>query len=168
MTPELRGAAVFWLYSYLAGPKSQERQPEAAEVERAARADRLWRERVAPWLKRVWPRDRNLIETRTSKAFALLAIATEDAFVDAVAMLRPFMGKTQDWGYAIGNLRTSAHPNRWPRSSLDLIDSLVTLQGSLFADDLRAVLDRIAAAEPNLRRDATFRSLDDALRAAGR
>ena len=168
MTPELRGAAAFWLYSYLAGPKSQEPQPEAAEVERAARADRLWHERVAPWLKRVWPRDRNLIERNTSEAFALLAIATREAFDDAVAMLQPFIGKTSRWDHAIHNLRNSIHPDVHAQSSLKLINCLVLFQSLWFADDLRAVLDRIATADANLREDAVFRSLDDALRAAGR
>ena len=83
-------------------------------------------------------------------------------------MLLPFMGETEAWGFAVHNLQLSAHPDARPRASLALVARLVSLQGPLFTNDLRAVLDRIVAAEPEVRHDAVFRSLDVSLRAAGR
>ncbi|HYM86998.1 MAG TPA: hypothetical protein VET30_09705, partial [Pseudoxanthomonas sp.] len=48
----------------------------------------------------------------------------------AVAMLRPFIGKTQNWWLAIHNLRESAHPDVRAQSALKLIDYLSLLQNS--------------------------------------
>ena len=96
----------------------------------------------------------------------MLAIATNDAFVEAVDMLRPFIGKTGGWPHAIQDLQESDHPDRHARSSLDLLDSLVEPQRAWFLTELRGVLDRVAAAEPDLRGEPGFRSLDEWLRTA--
>ena len=94
----------------------------------------------------------------------MLAIATDDAFVEALDMLRPFMSKTGEWPGAIHDLHRSNHPDQHARSSLDLLDSLVEPQGWWFLTEIRDVLDRIAAADPNLRSERSFRSLDTWLR----
>lgn len=166
MTPHVRESAVTWLLSHLEGPKIKNPPPDA-EIERAARADRLWRERISPWLTRVWPRDRNLSEPGSSVKFALLAIATDQAFNDAVSTLLPFICGSPQWGFAIHRLNESAHPDIRPEMSLALVGRLVVLRGPLFTSDLRTVLNRIGEADPSLRQDAAFRTLHSSLLAAG-
>jgi hypothetical protein len=162
-----REAAASWLYSFLAGPPpTDQKAPPGAE--RAGRADRIWAERVLPWVRRVWPRDADLVTPGTSDQFALLAIATDDQFPEAVGFLLPYMTGSDSWGYIVHNVLRSRHPTDHPEAVLQLLGKVVVLGGLLFTNDLRAVLDRIAAAQPKLRQNSAYRTFDASLRAAGR
>jgi hypothetical protein len=167
MSPRAREAALNWLLSHIEGPKIKD-PPAGAEVEQAARADRIWHEQVSPWLKRVWPKDLSIREPETSVKFALLAIATHKEFGDAVSTLLPYMCASSEWGFAISQLNDSANPDVEPKRSLDLVGRLVSVTGPLFTGDLRSVLDRISAADSSLRQEAAFRNLNAKLLALGR
>lgn len=166
MPPEVRREAIAWLCSHVEGAKIENPTP-AAKAALDVRADRLWRERVAPWLMRVWPRNRDLVHKATSEQFASLAIATEDAFDEAVELLWPFMGEAPHWGFPIQELEDSTHPELRPRSSLKLIGRLISPKGAIFTTSLRVVLDRITKSDPSLQQDSTYRALDAALRTVG-
>jgi hypothetical protein len=46
----------------------------------------------------------------TSEQFALLAIAADDHFPEAVDFLLPYMTGSDRWGYAVHNVLRSRHP----------------------------------------------------------
>jgi len=123
---------------------------------------------VWPWLRRVWPRDIELVESATSESFAQLAIATDHAFDDAVAALLPFMTVTERWGFTVNELAASPHPDRHPRASLEMLGRLVSSNDVQFIEKLRDVLDRVVAADPALRTHNIFQRYDVAMRAVGR
>jgi hypothetical protein len=127
----------------------------------------LWAERVAPWIKGTWPRAAKLVASGTSESFARLAIATDQEFNNAVNMLLPYIGPTQDWGYPVADLAKSAHPDRQPETTLKLIGKLVDPQKPLHAHHLRNVLKRVIEAKPELRKQLAFKRLDGWLREVG-
>lgn len=162
-----REAAVAWLANYLAGPELSDKAPPAGS-EAPRRADLVWRDKIAPWLRRVWPRDGALVEPVTAEKFARLAVATQATFPDAVSTLLPYMVATENWGYVVHSLAQTRHPDDQPVATLKLLSKIVRLGGPLFTHDLRGVLDRIAEVDPALRASPAFRSLDEPLRASGR
>ena len=159
MTPENRKAAASWLHQYLRGPYL-EKPPSDFVKEKAISADKLWTERVAPWIKRVWPRNANLVTTGTSESFALLAITTDQQFNHAVNMLLPYIGPTQHWGYPVADLAKSAHPDKQPETTLKLIDKLVDPQKPQFARYLRDVSNRIIESKHELQKQLAFKRLN--------
>lgn len=162
-----REKAVSWIRNYLArAGTGDEDAPIGAEQPR--RADRMWAERVLPWIRRAWPRDANLVTPGTSEQFALLAITTHDEFPAAVGFLLPYINGSENWGPVVHNILRSEHPTDHPEAVLRLLGKLVVLDGTLFTNNLRMVLDQVAAADPLLRQDVVYRSLDTALRAVGR
>jgi hypothetical protein len=166
MTPEGRTEAISWICSRMTGTMKEDNA--ATRHEQRREADRLWRDRVRQWLRKVWPRDRVLIEPGTSAQFAEIAVLTYEEFDDAVDVLLPLVGSTAQWGYGVHELSVSEHPDRHPRRSLTLIGRLVALGDLLFTQDLRGVLNRIVSADPGLRRDPIFQRLDGQLRAVNR
>src|SRR5262249_19823242 len=102
MTPESRTEAISWICSRMTGTATEGETTTRHEQRRAA--DRLWRDRVRQWLRRVWPRDRVLIEPGTSAQFAEIAVLTDEEFDDAVEVLLPFIGSTGQWGYGVHEL----------------------------------------------------------------
>lgn len=162
-----REAAASWLCRFLAGPPVDE-QDVPIGAEQVRRVDRLWTERILPWLRRVWPREANLVSPRVSEQFALLAIATNEVFTEAVDFLLPYMTGTDRWGYAVRNMLRSRHPTDHPKAVLRLLGKIILPGGPFFTTDLRAVLDRIVAADPELLQDAAYKRFDTALRAVDR
>jgi len=137
-----------------------ENLPSVAGKEHISGADRLWSERVSPWIKRAWPRDARLIEPGTSKGFAGIAIATDQEFNQAVRTLLPYIGPTRDWTYAVADLSRSEHPDKQPEATLMLIDKLAVSQRPSYSQDLQDVLGRIIEAKPELRHRSSFRRLN--------
>ena len=167
MTEGNREAAVSWLYRYLAGPHVEGQSADAA-VEQASRADRLWIERVLPWLRRAWPRDADLVTPGMAEQFALVAVATDRSFPTAVDTLATYMTLSERWDFVVSSLLQSTHPENWPEATLKLLGKIVAIQGRLFTDKLRDLLARVIQGRPDLRQNVTYRTLDARLRAAGR
>jgi hypothetical protein len=162
MSPDDRGEAVSWIWSYIAGnPDEKDPQKRREQLELA---DKLWSDRIGPWIRAVWPRDKAISEPNTSEKFAEIAIATDRQFDDAVSTLLPYIESTFHWAYPIIALAESEHPDLRPRSSLTLLARIVSLSGPFFLDKLRSVLDRIVHSEPAIKQDPSFRKLDERLR----
>jgi hypothetical protein len=165
MAPETRSEAVNWMTSYL---QRSQRDAAVSNADEETRADYLWRERVLPWIERVWPRERRFVDQQTAGQYAMLAIATQKRFAEAVSSLASFIIPIEYWGYALNSLSDSTHPDNNPESSLHLLSLLMTKEDAPRVMDFRSLLDRIAAADPTLSEDHRFRNFDDALRAQGR
>jgi hypothetical protein len=162
-----REAAASWLYRFLAGPPVDEHGAPIG-VEQVRRVDRLWAERILPWLRRVWPREASFVSPQVSEQFALLAIATDQMLAEAVDFLLPYMTGTDRWGYTVRNMLRSRHPTDHPKAVLRLLGKIVLPSGPFYTSDLRAVLDRIVTADPELLQDAVYKAFDVALRAIDR
>jgi hypothetical protein len=107
-----RAESLSWIWRLLEASK-QEASP-SHEGGPDTRADWLWKERVRPWLLRVWPRRREAIDQETSDQFALIAIITDHRFAEAVETLLPFIGPVHYWRLPFHGLAKSLHPDQSP------------------------------------------------------
>ncbi|MFQ5574608.1 MAG: hypothetical protein ACE5E0_03160 [Terriglobia bacterium] len=155
MTPGGRGKAAKYLARRL--------QEDDAD----GHADRVWTETVAPFIVRIWPKERRFIEPESAQQFALAAIATREEFKRAVDLIDPLLTSLQHWHGAIYALKKSIHPDQHPRGSLQLTARLVAPDNVRYSSELRAVLNRIAAADPTLRQNGSFQVLDHGLQVMG-
>ena len=119
----------------------------------------IWRGKIAPWLQKHWPRlaDRNTAKT----SFAILQMLLEcgDAFADAADWSRRYLRPLD--GHGLIQVGRSEHVRRNPEAMLDVLDR-VSVEDILPASQrhfLRAPLDAMAAASPDLRSDARFQRL---------
>jgi hypothetical protein len=156
MTGSMRENAIWWTCHYLEGGGDPEDEP------RADRADVLWRDRVKPWLGRVWPHELDYRSPGLSDRFATLAAATNEEFPDAVGFLSPFLVKS-DALLALHRLNETSHPDRHPVETLQLLNAVLDLNAFWIPDNVRGILDRIAKAQPDLKEDPIFRRFTDRL-----
>jgi hypothetical protein len=156
MTGSMRENAIWWTCHYLEGGGHPEDEP------RADRADVLWRDRVKPWLGRVWPHELDYRSPGLSDRFATLAAATNEEFPDAVGFLSPFLVKS-DALLALHRLNETSHPDRHPVETLQLLNAVLDLKAFWIPDNVRGILDRIAKAQPDLKEDPIFRRFTDRL-----
>lgn len=152
MSEETRAEALAWVVSYL---EQQDANDPGSDAGRGP--DQLWEERVAPWLKRVWPPEAVMRASATSEQFALAAIATDEAFDDAVATVRPYLTPSNAF-YVLWKLDDSDHPDVHAQASLQLIDAAVAPDAPRFGDDhVRNILHRIGVVGEGIRDNHVYR-----------
>lgn len=117
-----------------------------------------WRTSIGPLLAR-WSRDRELCEKELTRHFAELAIASADAFPEALNQLLPYLTHLHGHGslYAI---ESSEVPERFPSETLTLLWKLFGpgCTSSLFG--VPKVLERMIKAKPSIELDRRLQWLD--------
>jgi hypothetical protein len=157
MPDELRHDALWWIWNYIG---------RRAENDEGDRADRLWRDRLQPWLRRNWPRDHTLRSTDLSERFALIAISTNEAFPEAVTFFDSLFVKGRD-AFALHELLKSAHPENHAHASLHLVTRTITPDGYWNPAELRQLLQRFERANPQLVDEPHYKEWDRQLRSRG-
>lgn len=162
MPDDMRDAAASWISSYLQqGLGDDEAEGDDA---RDPDVDVLWRQRVGPWIKRIWPPDPAIRSRGVSQQLAIAAIATDDAFPEAVALIAPLLIQV-DGIYVLHRLAESEHPERHPRATVSLVDKLIQPDALIFGrQELRNILNRVSESAAELAEDAAFRRWDERLR----
>lgn len=159
LPPADRRELVRWIKNYL---KNQAQ--ESAPGDLSPSVDRSWSDQVAPWLKSVWPPERQFQTPGASAQFAAIAILTKGVFSQAVDLVSAFMVPACG-GSALTMLGESNHPDIHPEASLKLISHLLSLDEThTELDTLRNCLQRIHAAEPDLAGRKAFRDWNEYLR----
>lgn len=117
-----------------------------------------WRTSIGPLLAR-WSRDRELCEKELTRHFAELAIASADAFPEALNQLLPYLTHLHGHGslYAI---ESSKVPEKFPSETLTLLWKLFGpgCTSSLFG--VAKILERMIKAKPSIELDRRLQWLD--------
>lgn len=117
-----------------------------------------WRTSIGRLLAR-WSRDRELYEKELTQHFAELAIASADAFPEALNQLQPYLTRLHGRGslYAI---ESSEAPEKFPSDTLTLLWTLFGpgCTSSLFG--VPKVLERMIKAKPSIELDRRLQWLD--------
>ncbi|MHC2570003.1 hypothetical protein ACVMH6_002331 [Rhizobium leguminosarum] len=166
MQPSLRHSAAAWVAGYMMEDGTDVAAEEDEEPFEDT-ADVKWRERIAPWLKRAWPEEAAMRAPDIAEEFALAAIATSDAFPDAVKLVSDFAiaGRANR---IIRDLENSSHPDRYPHATLELVDKFVEWDQPQYLERReKGILNRIVAAAPDLADDNRYRNWVEHLAAQG-
>ncbi len=133
--------------------------PGVTDFDRAAH----WRTKVGPFFDLAWPLDARTREAGSSQLLARIAVKCGEAFPEAVAALEPFIvpwdvvsidiGLTND---PEGKEVTARHPVVYLRLLSASIDPGCARPPS----DLGVVLDRLAAAKPEISHERPYVRLD--------
>ena len=124
-----------------------------------------WRNRVLPYLQRIWPKSHGLRRT-VSENLGKVCIAAEEEFPSALETLRHWLEPPKYPRLLIRRLKSSGLCSRFPETSLEFL-KLVTSDDPGGLMDLKECLKQIRMALPELEDDPRFRSLRDILRRSG-
>jgi hypothetical protein len=142
MPSEMQAQALAWVAAYL-----EQRGQDDPDTDTSLGPDELWRERAGPWLKRDWPPEPAMRSPAASEQFALAAIATEEAFGEAVATVRPYLTPSNAF-QVLWKLDDSNHPDAHPHAVLSLLDAAVAPDAPRLGDHhLSQIVHRIGAAD---------------------
>ena len=155
MPEAMRVVAIAWVTSLIEEDDADENPLVNMPL---SRADRLWSDRIWPWLDRVWPPEPASQSEDTAERFALIAVATDSRFPDAVQKLRPYYMIMIGANYVVDQLNRSKHPDDHPRETSELLDAIVNpSEIRLGGDELRSIIQRIRKADPDFANRPAFR-----------
>lgn len=131
------------------------------------RAD-YWTNRVAPYLHAIWPKTRDNISPAIAESLGRLCIAAQDAFPEALALLRAWLQPPDHSDYLAHRLHKAVLCGKFPEQALDFLSLVIGDQTQWLSRDLGACLDAIRTAAPQLEADPRFEQLMEYLRQYGR
>lgn len=131
------------------------------------RAD-YWSNRVAPYLHAIWPRTRDHLSPAIAESLGRLCVAAQDAFPEALALLRAWLQPPAHPDYLVHRLHEAGLCGRFPEHALDFLSLVIGDQTQWPPSDLGACLDAIRIAAPELEADPRFERLMAYLRQHGR
>ncbi len=131
------------------------------------RAD-YWTNRVAPYLHAIWPKTRDNISPTIAESLGRLCVAAQDAFPEALALLRAWLLPPAHPAHLVHLLHKAALCGRFPEQTLDFLSLVIGDQTQWPPGDLGACLEAIRSAAPELKADQRFEQLMAYLRQHGR
>ncbi|WP_223592804.1 anti-phage defense-associated sirtuin Dsr1 [Pseudomonas sp. A-R-19] len=131
------------------------------------RAD-YWANRVAPYIKNLWPKSRDLMSPAIAQVMSRLCVAADDAFPEALEMLRAWLQQLAHPDTAVRMLNRSGLCAKFPEPALDFLSQVVGEQTQWLPNELSTCMDVIRTAAPDLEADIRYEQLLILLRMRGR
>lgn len=145
-TEKVRSSAAYWLSS-------------AIEKMEGTAGD-LWRQRIGPLFKQIWPLDPASRSAGASLHLMRLALHTDDAFSEAVDAIAPALGPLETWeieSYLGRDEDAKAYYDTAPGAVLTLLDAVVAENG--VPSSLSSMLQSLAESDAALEADRRFMKL---------
>ncbi|WP_199221450.1 anti-phage defense-associated sirtuin Dsr1 [Desulfonatronum sp. SC1] len=126
------------------------------------RAD-YWTNRVAPYLHAIWPKTRDNISPDIAESLGHLCIAAQDAFPEALTLLRVWLQPIEHPHYIVHLLDESGLCRQFPAEALLLLDAVIAEQQWALME-LGQCLDEIVQTASHFAQDARYLKLREYLR----
>ena len=124
-----------------------------------------WRNRVAPYIREIWPKTRDKTSPDITYNFGRVCIAARDSFPEAFDLLKPWLQPTlshyRDFYHNIlvQKLHETEICSQFSKQALNFLDLVMPNQQCYIPKELGACLEAIQTSKPELEKDAKFRRL---------
>ena len=126
--------------------------------------DYFWRERVLPWLKKIWPPESIIRGNGVSKHFAIAAILADESFKDVFEFVRRYL-RPGNMFIILNDLAESKHPEKHASEIFHLLkliyDESEAKQNKI---QFEKILKRVIKKKSKFQDDAAVRKWKEALR----
>ena len=127
------------------------------------RRDNYFRNRVAPYIREIWPKTWDKIYPDVMTDLGRVCIAAQDSFPEAFDLLKHWLQPTSDPSHYHNILVQKLHEteicSQFPKQALDFLDLVIPEQQCYIPRELRACLETIQISKPELGKDAKCRRL---------
>ncbi len=127
-----------------------------------------WTNRILPYLRSIWPRSGENISSNISESFAMLCIEAQEAFPEAVKVLRHWLQPLDSPDYIVHRLHESEICIQSPEPALSFLDLLIQDDRQYPPSELGNCLEKIVRKEPQLATNNRFQRLKAYLRLHGK
>lgn len=123
-----------------------------------------WSNRVAPYLREIWPHTRDRVSPEISESFGRLCIAAQDQFPEALAQLQDWLQAMEYPDFLVNCLHEAGLCGKFPKQALDFLSRVIGEQTQSLPGDLDDCLKTIGSTSPALEADQRFERLSNYLR----
>ena len=121
--------------------------------------DEYWRNRILPYIKGIWPKENEQIDSIISKNFGNLCLATENDFPSALQELKPWLKPVPFSDFLIRDLKKTDICRRFPDDALEFLNVISDNESLILTEELKNCLNEIESAKPLLAEDRRFKKL---------
>jgi len=132
-----------------------------------SQAAEYWRNRVSPYVGKIWPKTHDTASVSVAMSFARLCVGAGDAFPEALKEVGNWLRHLKHPGSIVQRLHELQIPHRFPEHALDFMRLVIADNTSLLKKDLQICLDAIRERAPELGENPDFRRLMDYLHRQG-
>ncbi len=126
-----------------------------------------WTNRVAPYMREIWPKTRDKISPDVTNNLGCVCIAAQEAFPEAFDLLKHWLQPTTDpsgyhahYHYALlQKLHKTKICSQFPEQALAFLDLVMPKQQCWIPRELGACLEAIQTSKPELERDVKYQRL---------
>ncbi len=118
-----------------------------------------WDNKIVPYLGSIWPNKTEYASPKVSENFGLLCLEAGEAFPDAFDRLKPWLKPSEDPSRLIHKLSETQLCKKFPKQSLDFLDSIIKNNLSWASKDTKQCLDQIETADQRLSNDQKYQQL---------
>ena len=123
------------------------RKLESAGDQRA----NYWSNRVAPYLREIWPHTRKSVSPEISESFGRLCVAAQDKFPEALAQLQDWLQAVEHPDFLVHRLYEAGLCDKFPNEALDFLSRVVDKQTQSLPSDLGDCLEKSGQPRQDLR-----------------
>ena len=131
------------------------------------RAD-YWTNRIAPYLRRIWPKRADTASASIAESFGRLCIAAGEALPQALTQLGSWLQPVANADQLLHLLKQTNLCERFPAEALELLHATIGDTLQLVSADFETCLDAICRAQPTLEEDPRYVRLLTLRREGGR
>ncbi|MGN7937302.1 anti-phage defense-associated sirtuin Dsr1 [Pseudomonas sp. 22447] len=126
----------------------------------ADQREEYWENRILPFWKEIWPKDRDRKTVRISESLARLTLAAGERFPSAVDAVADWLCPVEHPYFIVSTLKKSTFCKRFPAAALKLL-SLIIDDNRWVIKELRECLKSMSDSEPGLINDPRYQRLQD-------
>ncbi len=130
-------------------------------------SENYWKNRVEPFLKKIWPKTNDKVLDKDDDSIALLCIASGNDFPSAIDLTRDWLQSTDTPDYVIHRLHESGLYLHFPKEALSLLNATIPTNPHWLPQELRECLTSIAQNLQSAHETSSFIRLDELARQHG-
>ena len=125
--------------------------------------DIYWANRIKPFIERAWPKIGNLNSSKISNNFALMCIQLDDAFSDAVNIVKPFLMPVENLSFFVHHLNNSPLIQKQPLEVFELLSAVFSTDTQWPDRHLREIIAEIKSLAPEVEQYPKFIEINEYL-----
>ncbi|MCY4046737.1 MAG: SIR2 family protein [Candidatus Dadabacteria bacterium] len=123
-----------------------------------------WTNRVVPYLKSIWPKDKDKITPDISTSLGSLCVSASEKFPDALDLLRHWLQPSEGHSFLVHKLCDSDLCKEFPEESLEFLRLVINDNSEWPPYELKDCLEDIKTNNPALEKDLRYENLMTYLR----
>ncbi len=126
--------------------------------------DRIWSERIAPFIRDHWPNDASFKSEEITINFVMMVLTLDQEFPQAVTLIQGYLIRVKYIGHIAPRMGDWFQAGKYPKLMLRLLRKIINPGTTVAWTELRDILNKIEYSRQSLVNSSEYRFIDEWLR----